>query len=136
MVGGGRGSGMADCLVVISGRGTSVMSGTQLHFSNILSTFWGSFTSASDGVGSCGGWWILVKSYTTCSSVSSQTPHFLQTLSIARPILCSKYLRGISNIDIFCFLNFPSITNCIMYFKMYADEMQQVIEIKFSSSSS
>ena len=30
-----------------------------------------------------------------------------------------------------CLLIFPSITNCIMYLKMYANEMQQVIEIKF-----
>ena len=39
--------------------------------------------------------------------------------------------RGISHTDIFCLLIFPSITNCIMHFKMYADEMQQVIEIEF-----
>ena len=39
--------------------------------------------------------------------------------------------RGISYTDIFCLLIFPSITNCIMYFNMYADEMEQVIEIKF-----
>ena len=44
--------------------------------------------------------------------------------------------RGISYTDIFCLLIFPSITNCIVYFEMYADEMLQFIEIQFSSSPS
>ena len=39
--------------------------------------------------------------------------------------------RGKLYANTFCHLTFPSITNCIMYFKMYADEMQQVTEIKF-----
>ena len=37
--------------------------------------------------------------------------------------------------DIFFLLIFPSITNRIMYFKMYADEMYLVIEIKSYTSS-
>ena len=37
------------------------------------------------GVGSCGGWLILGQSYTRCSAVSFQFPHFLQMVSIARP---------------------------------------------------
>ena len=36
--------------------------------------------------------------------------------------------------DIFCLQIFPSITYCIMYFEIYADEMYHFIEIKFSSS--
>ena len=42
---------------------------------------------------------------------------------------------GISYADIFCPQIFPSINNIIIYFKMYADEMQQVIEIKIFFSS-
>ena len=73
---------------------TSGMSGTGLHLSHILSTYWGSFASVSGGVGSRGGWWILRQPYTTCSAVYSSTLHFLLMLSTAHVILCSQYLRS------------------------------------------
>ena len=81
-------------MVVIPGCETSGRSGTEVHFSYILITFWGSFATVSGGVGSCGGWRILGQSYKMCSDVSSPIPHFQQMVSNARSILCSQYLRS------------------------------------------
>ena len=81
-------------MVVILCCETSGRSGMDVHFSNILRTFLGSFSSVSGGVRSCGEWWILGQSYTTCSYVSSPIPHFLQMVSTACPILCSQYLSS------------------------------------------
>ena len=47
-------------VLVIPGCETSGRFGTQVHFSHILRTFWGSFARVSGGVGSCGrnlGFW-------------------------------------------------------------------------------
>ena len=77
---------------MIPGWETSGKSVMEVHFSHILTTYWGSFASVSEGVGSCRGWWILGQSYTTCLAVSSPILHLLQMVSTARPVLCSKYL--------------------------------------------
>ena len=52
----------------ISGR-----SGTEVHFSHIQRTFWGSFASVSGSVGSCSEWWIQGQSYTTSPAVFSNS---------------------------------------------------------------
>ena len=111
---------MVDEVVVVPGCETTGSSGTEVHLSHILRTFLGSFanwpggvgscggwwivgqsyttcstvSSVPGGVGSCGGWWIVGQSYTTCSIVSSPIPHFLHMVSTARPILCSQYLSS------------------------------------------
>ena len=82
-------------MVVIPGCETSGRSGAEVRFSNILRTFFGFFFSVSGGVGSCGGWWILGQSNTTCSAVSSPIPYFPQMVSTARPILSSQYLSSV-----------------------------------------
>ena len=74
---------------MIPGCETSGRSGTEVHFSHILTTSLGSFASVSGGVGSCGGRWILGQSYMTCSAVSSPILYFQQMVSTARLILCS-----------------------------------------------
>ena len=82
-------------MVVIPGCETSGRSGTEVHFSHILRTFFGSFASVSGSVGSCNGWWILGHLCMTCSAVSSLSPHFLQMVSTACPILRNKYLSSV-----------------------------------------
>ena len=81
-------------VVMIPGCETSGGSGTEVHLSHILRSFWGSFASVSGGAGSNGGWWILGQLYMMCSAVSSPIPHFLQMVSTVRPILCNQYLSS------------------------------------------
>ena len=66
---------------MIPGCETSGRSGMEVYFSHILRTFLGSFAGVSNGNRSCGSWWILGQSYTTCSAVSSPIPHLLQMVS-------------------------------------------------------
>ena len=79
-------------MAVSPGSETSGTSGTEIHFFHIRRTSWGSLASVSGGVGTCGGWWILEQSCTTCSAISFRIPHFLQVVSTACLILCSQCL--------------------------------------------
>ena len=97
----GERAGWVDLMVVIPGCVTSGRSVLEVHFSHILRTFWGSFTSVLRGVGSLGRkcwfmrrWWILGQSRMMCSAVSSPIPHFLQMVSTACHNLCSHYLSS------------------------------------------
>ena len=51
------------------------------------------------------------------------TPHTLH-------FMLMLFHREISHADIFCLQIFPSITNCIMYFKTNADEKKNLNPIK------
>ena len=79
---------------MIPGCEASGRSGSKVHISHILMTFLGSFASMSGCVVSCGGWWILWQSYSTCSAVSSPIQHFPQMVSTVRPILCNQFLSS------------------------------------------
>ena len=87
--------------MVIPGCETWGRSGTEVHFSHILETFWVFFASVTGGVGSCDGWWILGQSFTTCSTVSSPisafytdgvhfAPYFVQLVLELRVVATSQ----------------------------------------------